>query len=73
MALYGGLDGLKIIDKVIKKSKFVLKNSGMLAIEIGFGQHYKVSEILKKNDFYIFKTITDYQRIKRCFLAKKNN
>jgi len=45
----------------------------MLAIEIGFGQHYKVSEILKKNDFYIFKTITDYQRIKRCFLAKKNN
>ena len=73
MALYGGLDGLKIIDKVIKKIKFVLKNSGMLAIEIGFGQHYKVSEILKKNDFYIFKTITDYQRIKRCFLAKKNN
>ena len=72
-ALYGGIDGLSIIEKIIKKSKFFLKINGFLAIEIGFGQYYKVSEILKKNNFYLFKTIKDYQNIKRCILAKKIN
>ena len=72
-ALYGGIDGLSIIEKIIKKSKLFLKINGFLAIEIGFGQYYKVSEILKKNNFYLFKTIKDYQNIKRCILAKKIN
>ena len=72
-ALYGGIDGLRIIEKVIKKSKFVLKNSGLLAMEIGIGQHYMVSDLLKKYNFYVFKTIRDYQRIKRCLLARKIN
>ncbi len=72
-ALYGGIDGLSIIEKIIKKSKLFLKINGFLAIEIGFGQYYKVSEILKKNNFYLFKTIKYYQNIKRCILAKKIN
>ncbi len=70
-ALYGGIDGVEIIEKVINKSKIVLKNNGLLAMEIGLGQHYKVSEILKNNGFYIMKIIKDYQNIKRCIFAKK--
>ena len=73
MALYGGRDGLDIIEKVIRKSKLILKNNGLIAIEIGLGQHYNVAKLLEKNDFYIFKTIKDYQKIKRCILAKKIN
>ena len=70
MALYGGRDGLDIIEKVIRKSKLILKNNGLIAIEIGLGQHYNVAKLLEKNGFYIFKTIKDYQKIKRCILAK---
>ncbi len=71
VALCGGVDGYKIIDKIIKKSKIILKNTGTLAFEIGSGQHYKVREHLKKNGFYVFKLIEDYQNIKRCILARK--
>ena len=40
-------------------------------MEIGLGQYYKVSELLKKSEFYIIKTVKDYQNIKRCLIAKK--
>ena len=70
-ALYGGVDGLRIIEKIIGKSKFILKNNGILVMEIGFGQHQKVSELLKKNGFYILKTVKDYQKIKRLIFAQK--
>ena len=70
-ALYGGIDGLKIIEKIIKKSKCILKNSGLLAMEIGKGQHYAVSDLLKTNGFFILNTVKDLQKIKRCLIAKK--
>ena len=72
-ALYGGVDGLKIIENIIKKSKNILKNNGTLAMEIGLGQYYKTSHILKKNKFVVFKILKDYQKIKRCIIAKKVN
>ncbi len=71
LALYGGVDGYRIIEKVIKKSKVILKNNGLLAMEIGVGQYYKTSKILIKNGFFILKTIKDYQKIKRCLFARK--
>ena len=71
MALYGGIDGLDIIEKVINRSKYILKNSGILAMEFGLGQHYKVSDLLRKNGFYLIKIIKDYQNIKRFTLALK--
>ena len=72
-ALYGGIDGLRIIENIIKRSKIILKNYGTLAMEIGLGQHYKTLNILKKNGFVVFKTLKDYQKIKRCIFAKKIN
>ena len=71
LALYGGIDGFRFIEKVIKKSKIILKNNGLLAMEIGMGQYYKTSKLLKNNGFFVLKIIKDYQNIKRCFLAKK--
>ena len=47
----GGKEGLDVIKKVIYKSKTILKKLGLLALEIGHGQHYKVSQILKKQGF----------------------
>ena len=71
MALSGGIDGIRIIEKVIKKSRFILKHTGLLVLEIGFGQHYKVSKTLKDNGFFILNTIKDLQNIRRCIIAKK--
>ena len=71
IALYGGVDGLRIIEKIVKKSKYILKKKGILAMEIGINQHYKVSKLLKNNGFFILKTIKDYQNIKRCLISKK--
>jgi release factor glutamine methyltransferase len=73
IALYGGIDGTKIIEKVIKKSNKILKNGGTLAMEIGIGQFFKVCELLRNNSFYISKTVEDYQKIRRCLIAKKIN
>ena len=53
------------------KSIIILKNSGLLAMEIGLGQHYKTSELLRKNGFEVIKKVKDYRNIDRCLLAKK--
>ena len=71
VALYGGIEGTDIIKKVINFSKKFLKNNGLLGIETGYGQFYQVSEILRSNGFYISEVVKDYQKIKRCLLAKK--
>ena len=72
-ALYGGIDGLNIIVKIIKRSKDILKKNGLIVMEIGQGQHQKVCEILRNDGFYVLKTVRDYQRIKRFIFASKTN
>ena len=69
LALDGGNDGLDVIKKVIYKSKSILKIRGLLALEIGYGQYKKVSQILKLNGFKNRILIKDYQNNIRCILA----
>ena len=71
LALDGGLDGLSVIRKVIKKSSELVKNNGNLILEIGFGQKYKIAEILKKEGFYINIIQKDLANIDRCFVCTK--
>ena len=70
IALDGGKDGLDVIKKVIYKSKTILKELGLLALEIGHGQHYKVSQILKKQGFKEEFLVKDYRNNIRCILAR---
>ena len=70
IALDGGKDGLDVIKKVIYKSKTILKKLGLLALEIGNGQYYKVSQILKEQGFREQLLIKDYQDNIRCILAR---
>ena len=70
IALDGGKDGLDVIKKVIYKSKTILKKLGLLALEIGYGQHYKVSQILKEQGFKEELLVKDYQDNTRCILAR---
>ena len=71
-ALDGGNDGLDVIKKVIYKSRTILKNKGLLAIEIGKGQDKKVSQILRNNKFREKFLIKDYQSNIRCILSILN-
>jgi len=70
IALDGGKDGLDVIKKIIYKSKTILKKFGLLALEIGYGQHYKVSQILKEQSFREQLLVKDYRNNIRCILAR---
>jgi release factor glutamine methyltransferase len=70
IALDGGKEGLDVIKKVIYKSKSILKRLGMLALEIGYGQYYKVSKILKEQNFKEELLVRDYKNNVRCLIAK---
>jgi len=71
LALDGGLDGLSEIRKVIKKSSELIKKKGKFVLEIGFDQKNRVKAILKKEGFYINKTIKDYGNNDRCIISTK--
>ena len=70
IALDGGKEGLDVIKKVIYKSTTILKNLGMLALEIGYGQYYKVSQFLKEKNFREELLVKDYKNNVRCILAR---
>ena len=70
-ALDGGPDGLDLIKKVIYKSSILLKRNGMLALEIGFGQYRRVSEIMKHYKFREYTKIYDYNSNVRCIITTK--
>jgi release factor glutamine methyltransferase len=70
IALDGGKDGLDVIKKIIYKSKTILKKSGLLALEVGYGQHYNVSQILKEQGFREELLVRDYRENIRCILAR---
>ena len=71
VALNGGLDGLDLIRKVIYKSNSLLKRNGLLAIEIGFNQYLKVSNLLKQYGFREMSRQCDYNHNVRCIISTK--
>jgi len=71
IALYGGLDGLSEINKVINKSSKLIKKRGRFILEIGFNQKNKVKKLLKNKGFYINKTLKDLANNDRCIVSTK--
>jgi len=71
LALSGGLDGFSKIRKVINNAKTLIKNNGKFILEIGFNQKNKVKKILKKEGFYVNKSIKDYGNNDRCIVSTK--
>ena len=70
-ALYGGIDGLSEIKKVICKASSLLKLKGKLLLEIAHNQRFNVAAILKHNGFYIEKLKKDLANKHRCFICTK--
>ena len=70
-ALDGGIDGLDLIKKVIYKSKHLLKSNGLLALEIGYGQYRKTSDVLKNQGYREISKEYDCNRNVRCIISTK--
>ena len=71
LALDGGLEGLSVIRKVVKKSSELLKAHGKLILEIGYDQKNSVKKILKENNFYINNIVKDLAKNDRCIISTK--
>ena len=71
VTLDGGFDGLDLIKKVIYKSNDLLKRNGLLAIEIGYNQYQKVSNILNQHGFREIGKEYDYGYNVRCIISTK--
>ena len=71
LALDGGLEGLLVLQKVIKKSSKLIKKNGILVLEMAFDQKDKVIKILKREGFYIKEIIKDLANKDRCITAIK--
>ena len=71
MALDGGLEGLSVIRKVIKKSSELIKTGGKLILEIGHDQKELVKKMLKDNKFYVNRSIKDLAKNDRCIISTK--
>jgi len=71
-ALDGGIDGLDIIRKILGNAFVLLKPSGRLAIEIGYGQSYNVIKIADDvGEYSDYSFVNDYAGIQRVFCCKK--
>ena len=71
LALDGGLEGLSVIRKVIKKSTELIKINGKLILEIGYDQREPVKKMLNENNFYINGILKDLAKNDRCIISTK--
>ena len=72
LALKAGIDGLKIIRKLILKSKKLLKKNGKLIFEIGENQKNLCIDLLLKNGFYVNKICKDLYSFPIVIVSTKN-
>lgn len=61
LALDGGKTGLDFYIRIFKEAKKVLKNNGLLLLEIGYDQLDDIKKIIKENEEYILlESVKDY-------------
>ena len=71
IALDGGLRGISMVKKVIKKSSELLKKNGNLVLEIDNQILRESKELLKKYKFYINDISKDLMNKHRCIFSTK--
>ena len=73
IALSGGFSGLETFFKIIEKCNELLKNNGMLFLEIGEKQGKELRKNLKLNGFNQIKIYKDLSGKDRCLVSTKNH
>ncbi|WP_297377580.1 peptide chain release factor N(5)-glutamine methyltransferase [uncultured Helcococcus sp.] len=59
-ALYGGVKGYEIYEKIINQAKSHLADDASIFFEIGYDQGKVVSDLLKENGYHDVKILQDY-------------
>jgi release factor glutamine methyltransferase len=70
LALDGGSDGLRIIERLVQASMSKMSAGGLLALEIGHDQAARVVEILKMHNFRDIVVHRDYQGVERFVFSR---
>ena len=70
LALDGGPDGLRIVERLIKASLERLSAGGLLALEIGHDQAARVVDILRTHNFRDIVVHRDYQDVERFVFSR---
>jgi release factor glutamine methyltransferase len=70
LALDGGSDGLRIIERLVQASMSKMSAGGLLALEIGHDQAARVVEILKMHNFRDIVVHRDYQDVERFVFSR---
>jgi len=77
LALFGGRDGLDSYRSIALDLRRLLREDGILVLEIGAYQRESVTEILQSTDFMVLNAIPDIEGLDRCLTLKagpkKNN
>ena len=71
LALFGGPTGFEIYDRIVADARRVLRPAGWLVMELGFGSHARVTEMLAQWD--AVETIPDLAGIPRVIAARLPN
>jgi release factor glutamine methyltransferase len=69
-ALSGGPDGLDIVRRIIEGAPNLLKENGMLLMEIGWDQSVKVADMFEKHQWGNVEMLPDLQGIPRIVVAR---
>ncbi|MBC2458035.1 MULTISPECIES: peptide chain release factor N(5)-glutamine methyltransferase [Clostridium] len=70
-ALNGGNDGLDFYRKIIDQSQYTLRESGILAFEIGYNQGEAVKLLMENNGFTNVKIVKDFASLDRVVVGIK--
>lgn len=71
-AFLAGEEGLDMIEPIIADGKEYLKPSGLLILEIGFDQAFKVKDIFKRNGYTDVSSCYDHNGFERIVWGKLN-
>lgn len=70
LALDGGIDGLRLVERLIQAGCRALNVAGLMALEIGHDQAERVEEIFRLNNYRDIVVHRDYQEVKRFVFAR---
>lgn len=71
LALDGGKDGLDIYRRIFKEAKEVLKENGLLILEIGYDELEDIKVLLKENKEYkLIESVKDYGKNDRGIICR---
>ena len=70
-ALFAGDDGLDLYRRLIPAARDLLVPGGWLVLEIGYGQHQAIEQLLTANSYNNIHFVQDYQKIPRVAAGRR--